>query len=102
MASLRDAVQMCLYNEQQAYGYPKEPFTFHVIKQGNFWELQFIYVVDVFEVMSGVEHSGRYEMIPEWKTEDYIVEIPLECSVEDLVHIVQGALEVISKNEYKQ
>lgn len=98
---IKGAVNMALWFAQQAGDYPSQSFTFNVIKEGNFWELQFIYVTDVFEVASGVEHSGRYEMIPDEKTDSFKKEIPQDCTIEDLVSIVQESLEYIYANEFR-
>ena len=99
---IKGAVNMALWFAQQAGDYPNNAFTFNVIKEGNFWELQFIYVTDVFEVASGVEHSGRYEMIPDEKTDSFKKEIPQDCTIEDLALIVSDCMEEIIKREYKQ
>lgn len=98
---IKGAVNGILYNEQQGSCYPRQSFTFNVIKEGNFWELQFIYVTDVFEVASGVEHSGRYEMIPDEKTDSFKKEIPMDCTIEDLSYIIKESLEYIYANEFR-
>lgn len=98
---LKGAVTGILYNEQQGACYPNHPFTFNVIKEGTFWELQFIYTEDIQEVKSGVSHMGRDEYIPQETTGSFKEPIYENCDIEDLTIIVKHALEHIYKMEYR-
>lgn len=93
---LKGAVTGILYNEQQAAGYPRQTFDFHVIKEGNFWELQFIYVTEIFDTRGG--DAG--EWINDEKTDSFKMPINEDATIEDLSKIVQQALETIYKNEF--
>lgn len=93
---IKGAVTGILYNEQQGSCYPRQSFTFNVIKEGSFWELQFIYVTEIFEIRGG--DTG--ETLEDEKTESFKVEISNDCTIEDLSKIVCEALETIYKNEY--
>ena len=93
---LKGAVTGILYNEQQGCCYPKQTFYFHVIKEGSFWELQFIYVTEIFEIRGG--DTG--EWLEDEKTDSFKMPINEDATIEDLVSIVQEALETIYKNEF--
>ena len=93
---LKGAVTGILYNEQQAPGYPRQIFDFHIIKEGNFWELQFIYVTEILEASGG--DVGEYYQVE--KTDSFKMPINEDATIEDLVSIVQQALETIYKNEF--
>jgi len=94
---IKGAVTGILYNEQQGSCYPRNPFTFHVIKEGNFWELQFIYTEDICEVRGGDEG----ETMEQETTGSFKEPISEDCTIEDLSKIVQSALEHIYKMEYR-
>ncbi len=98
---IKGAVTGILWGEQQASGYPHHPFTFNVIKEGNFWEIQFIYVANIYEVRSGVRFAGIDEYIPEERTESFKKEIPSDCTIDDLFEIIKESLEYIYKNEFE-
>lgn len=93
---IKGAVTGILYNKQQGHCYPRQSFTFNVIKEGNFWELQFIYVTEIFEIRGG--DTG--EFIPDEKTDSFKMPINEDATIEDLSKIVCEALETIYKNEY--
>jgi hypothetical protein len=94
---IKGAVTGILYNEQQASGYPKQSFDFHVIKEGNFWELQFIYVIEIFEVRGG----DNGETLEDEKTESFKKPICEDATIEDLVSIIQESLQEIYLKEYR-
>mgnify|MGYP003480670416 CR=1 FL=1 len=96
MEFIKGAVTGILYNEQQGHCYPRQSFTFNVIKEGNFWELQFIYVTEIFEIRGG--DTG--ETLEDEKTESFKKPICEDATIEDLSKIVCKALETIYKNEY--
>ena len=94
--AIKGAVTVILYNEQQGHCYPRQSFTFNVIKECSFWELQFIYVTEIFEIRGGDEG----EFIPDEKTDSFKMPINEDATIEDLSKIVCKALETIYKNEY--
>ncbi len=94
---LKGAVTGILYNEQQGACYPNRPFTFNVIKEGTFWELQFIYVTEIFEIKGGDEG----EWLEDEKTESFKEPISEDCTIEDLSKIVVKSLEYIYTNEFR-
>ena len=95
--AINSAVQMALHYEQNGHYYPQQPFTFNVIKQGNYWELQFIYTEDIFEIRGGDDG----EWMEDTKSGSFKEPISEDCTIEDLSKIVQSALEHIYRMEFR-
>lgn len=95
--AITSAVAMCLYYEEMGIYYPSSSFGWSLKKEGNFWEVVFTYTAAVKEVVGG--DSG--EWLEEDVTTDLTYAIPEDCTFEDLSLMIQEALQVISKNEYK-
>jgi len=95
--AINSAVQMALHYEQNGHYYPQQPFTYNVIKQGNFWELQFIYTEDIFEIRGG----DNGEWLEDFKSGSFKEPISEDCTIEDLSEIVKSAMEHIYKMEFR-
>ena len=95
--AINSAVEMALHYEKHGHSYPRQPFTFNVIKQGSFWELQFIYTEDYKEVQGG--DVGEFLEID--KTGSFKEPINEDATIEDLSDIVKSAMEHIYKMEFR-
>lgn len=93
---IKGAVNMALLNEKQGHYYPRHEFTFNVIKEGSYWEIQWIFTEGFKEVRGGDE--GEYLEID--KTDSFKDAINEDADLEDLSKIIQKALERIYKSEY--
>jgi hypothetical protein len=92
---------MSLHYEQNGYFYPRHAFDFHVLKEGSYWEIQWIFTEDYEYKTTGVyDEYGRAEYADYEKTNSFKQPINEDATIEDLAKIVQEALERIYKNEY--
>ncbi len=100
---LKGAVTGILYNEQQGAEYPYNAFTFNILKEGSYWEIQFIFTEGYEYKATGVyDDYGRAEYGNFQKTNEVRRDINEDCNIEDLSEIVKDALSEIVKREYKQ
>lgn len=100
---IKGAVNMALWFAQQAGDYPNNAFTFNVLKEGSYWEIQFIFTEGYEYKTTGVfDEYGRAEYGNFQKTDEVRREISEDCTIEDLALIVSDCMEEIIKREYKK
>ena len=94
--AIKNAIKMSLHYEQNGYFYPRHAFDFHVLKEGSYWKIQWIFTEGFKEVRGG--DVGEYLEID--KTDSFKQPINEDARIEDLVLMVAESLERIYKNEY--
>lgn len=106
MAKTRDyitgAIEMAIFVDGLSQSIPQHPYTFNVIKQGNFWEIVFIFTAGYEEKPSGVRLSGKDEYVPfEVTGEIDPIQLTEDFELDEILLPVSKALEEIYKNEYR-
>lgn len=93
---IKGCINMALHYEQNGYYYPRHAFDFHLLKEGSYWEIQWIFTEGFKEVQGG--DAGEFLEID--KTGEFKQPINEDATIEDLSLMVAEALERIYKNEY--
>ena len=99
---IKGAVEMAIFVDAISESVPQQPYTFNVVRKGNFWEIQFIYTANIEEKPSGVYHSGKGEYIPfEVTGELDPIQLSEDFDMSEILINVRKSIATIYANEYR-